>query len=103
VFDQLDTKTLGIGKGECHWLSGQINVVRHQLHIKGSWNEARLNISKLKQLDLTQIDKWLINPNLQLQSTKFEKGKIEDWLPKIQRNFYMFEEKDTTEPSKILV
>jgi hypothetical protein len=103
VFDQLDTKTLGIGKGDCPGLLGQINVVRHQLHIKERWNETQLEISQLKQLDITQMDKWLIKPNLQLQSTKFEKGKIEDRLPKIQRKLYVFEAKDTTEPSRILV
>jgi hypothetical protein len=42
VFDQLDTKTLGIGKGDCPGLLGQINVVRHQLHIKERWNESQL-------------------------------------------------------------
>jgi len=74
---------LGIGKGDCPGLLGHINVVRHQLHIKESWNESQLEISQLKQLDITQIDKWLINLNLQLQTTKFEKEKIEDRLPQI--------------------
>jgi hypothetical protein len=64
VFDQLDTKTLGIGKADCPGLLGQINVVRHQLHIKESWNEVHLEISQLKQLGIAQIDKWLINMNL---------------------------------------
>jgi len=51
--------------------------------IKESWNESQLEISQLKQLDITQIGKWLINLNLQLQTTKFEKEKIEDRLPHI--------------------
>jgi hypothetical protein len=63
VFDQLDTKTLGISKGDCPGLLGQINVVRHQMHIKERWNETQLEISQLKQLDITQMDKWLIKPN----------------------------------------
>jgi hypothetical protein len=49
------------------------------------------------------MDRWLIKPNLQLQTTKFDKGKIEDRLPKIQRKLYVFESKDTSEPSKISV
>jgi hypothetical protein len=48
VFDQQDTKTLGIGKGDCPGLLGRINVVRHQMHIKESWNELQLNTSQLK-------------------------------------------------------
>ena len=47
VFDQLDTKTPGIGKGDCPRLFGQINVVRHQLHIKESLNEVQLEILQL--------------------------------------------------------
>jgi hypothetical protein len=103
AFNRLDTKTLGIGKGDCPRLLGQINVVRHQMHIKEGWDEAHLEISQLKQLDITQIDKWLIKPNLRLQWMKCEKEKIEDRLSKIQRKMYVFEAKDAIETSIILV
>jgi hypothetical protein len=48
VFYQLDTKIVGIGKSDCPGILGQINVVRHQLHIKERWNESLLEISQLK-------------------------------------------------------
>jgi len=96
-------KHTDIGQGDCPGILGKINVVRHQLHIKERWNEAQLNISQLKQLYITLMDKWLINPNLQLQPTQFGKEKIEDKLPQIQRNLYVFEAKNTLEPSIILM
>jgi hypothetical protein len=49
------------------------------------------------------MDKWLVKPNLQLQSVKFEDKRIEDRLPKIHRKLYLFEAKDASEPSQRLV
>jgi hypothetical protein len=102
TFDALDKKSLGIGKGDCPGLLGQINVIRHQLNIKESLNEAQIEISQLIQVNVAQMDKWLVKPNLQLQSVKFEDKRIEDRLPKIQRKLYLFEAKDVSEPSQRL-
>jgi hypothetical protein len=49
------------------------------------------------------MDRWLVKPNLQLQSINFEDKRIEDRLSKLQRKMYLFEAKDVTEPSRILV
>jgi hypothetical protein len=103
AFDLLDKKSLGIGKKDCSGLLGQINVIKHQLNIKESLNETQIEISQLKQLDIAQMDKWLVKTNLQLQSIKFEDRRIEDRLSKIQRKLYVFEAKDMTEPCKISV
>jgi DUF4097 and DUF4098 domain-containing protein YvlB len=48
AFDLLDKKSLGIGKDDCSGVLGQINVVKHQLDIKESLNEAQIEISQLK-------------------------------------------------------
>jgi hypothetical protein len=47
TFDALDKKSLGIGKGDCPRLLGQINVIRNQLNIKEILNEAQIKISQL--------------------------------------------------------
>jgi hypothetical protein len=49
------------------------------------------------------MDRWLVKPNLKLQSINFEDKRIEDRLSKLQRKLYLFEAKDVTEPSRILV
>jgi hypothetical protein len=90
TFDLLDKKSLGIGKDDCVGVLGQINVIKHQLNIKESLNEAQIEISQLIQVDIAQMDRWLVKPNLQLQSIKFEDRRIEDRLPKIQRKLYLF-------------
>jgi hypothetical protein len=44
-----------------------------------------------------------VKPNLKFQSIKFVGKGIEDWLPKIQRKFYLFEAKDFPEPPRNFV
>jgi hypothetical protein len=102
-FDLLDKKLLDIGKGDCPGLLEQINVTRHQLNLKENLNETQIEISQLKQVDVTLMDRWLMKPNLQLQLVKFEDKRFEEKLPKIQRKLYLFESKDMIEPSKSLV
>jgi hypothetical protein len=87
TFDLLDKGSLGIGKDNCPGLLGQINIVRHQLKLKENLNEIQIEISQLKEIDVTQIDRWLVKPNLNLQSVKFADKGIEDRFPKFRGNF----------------
>jgi hypothetical protein len=103
AFDFLDKGSLGIGKDNCPGILRQINIVRHQLNLKENLNEIQIEISQLKEIDVTQIDRWLVKPNLKLQSVKFADKGIEDRSPKIQRKLYLFEEKDIPEPPRFFV
>ena len=83
TFNLLGKGSLGIGKDDCPGLLGQTNIVRHQLKLKENLNEIQIEISQLKEIDVTQIDRWMVKPNLKLQSAKFFDKVIEDRLPKI--------------------
>ena len=63
-FDLLDKKLLDIGKGDFPGLLGQINVIRHQLNLKESLNKAHIEILQLIQVNVAQMEKWLVKPNL---------------------------------------
>jgi hypothetical protein len=78
IFDLLDKGSLGIGRDNCTGLLGQINIIRHQLNFKESLNEIQMEISQLKEIDVTLIDRWLVKPNLKLQSIKFVDKGFED-------------------------
>jgi len=54
-------------------------------------------------MDVTLIDRWLVKPNLKLQSINFTGKGIEDRLPETQRKFYLFEAKDLPEPPRNFV
>jgi len=73
------------------------------LNFKERLNEIQMEIPQLKEIDVTLIDRWLVKPNLKLQSIKFSDEGIEDWLPKIQRKFYLFKAKDLPEPPRIFM
>jgi hypothetical protein len=99
----LNKESLGIGKDDCYEILGQINIVKHQLDIKESLKEALIEISQLKQVDISQLDRWLVKTNLQLQSMTYEDKRIEDSFPQLHKKLYHFEAKDVAEPSILLV
>ena len=65
--------------------------------------EARAEILQLKQVDLTLMNKWIVNPSLRLQCLSLEYRRVEDKLPHIERKFYTIEANDTIEPSRLVV
>jgi hypothetical protein len=64
-------------------------------------SEIQIEISQLREMDVTLIDRFLVEPNLKLQSIKFADKGVEDRLSKIKIKVYLFEEKDLLEPRKI--
>jgi hypothetical protein len=75
-------------------LLGEINIVKNQLRFKEDLEEIQVEIPQIKVINLTQIDKWILMPNLKLQTIKFTRKIIEDCLPELQRQFFLFEAKD---------
>jgi len=65
--------------------------------------EARATILQLKQIDSVQINKWIVNPSLRIESIYLEARRMEDRLPHIEKKLYTFEANDTTEPSRLVV
>jgi hypothetical protein len=97
-FDLLDKRSLNIGKINCTRLLGHINIVRHQLNFRENLSEIQIEISHLREMGVTVIDRLLVDPNLKLQSINFADKGVEDHLSKIQRKVYLFEAKDLPEP-----
>jgi hypothetical protein len=103
TFYALDKKSLYMGRYNISEALGQIDMEKNQSDFKASMEEDRAKILQLKQLDLTLMNKWIVNPILRLQSLSVEAMRVEDKLPHIERNFYTFEANDTTEPSRLVV
>ena len=82
---------------------GQIDIeMNHQNSIK-SKEETLASIQKTSQVDLLKINKWLVNPSLQLQSTTREVKRIQGWLPQVEMKLFTFEVNETIEPSRFIV
>jgi hypothetical protein len=99
----LDNESLGMEVDSISEALGKIDIAKHQLTSKTSMEEARAEIQQLKQVDLTQINKWIVNPSLRLQSITLEARRMEDRLPHIENKLYTFEANNTTEPSRLVV
>ena len=75
---------------------GKIDIAKNQLNSKAIIEESWTTIRQLKQIDLIQINKWIVNPSLQLQATSLEARRIQDKLPHIEKKLYIFEANETT-------
>jgi len=99
----LSKESLDLKKDDGSEILGQINMVKHQIDVKENLEVTQDEISQLKQVDIAQIYRWLVKPNLQLQSMISEDKRIEDRLPQLQKKLYLFEAKDVTKTSRLVV
>ena len=103
IFHSLDKDSLGLRKDSISELLGQVDIAKHQPNIKTNMEEAQAEILQLKQVDITQINRWLVKPSLQLQSIASEDRRMENRLPQLENKLYDFEENEFTEPSRLVV
>jgi hypothetical protein len=82
---------------------GQIDIAKNQYNSRTSKEEALTTIQKMNQIDLLQINKWIVNPSLQLQVTSQGAKRIQEKLPQVERKLYTFEVNEATEPSRLVV
>jgi len=47
---------------------GKINIEKHLIDIKENVEKEQAEIFQIGQVDMVQVDKWLVQPNLQLRS-----------------------------------
>ena len=91
IFDLLEKTSLNIGKNDCPGLLGEINIVKHQLKFKEDLKEIQTEISQIRIINVTQINKWMVRPNLKLQAIEFTGKIVEDRLPGLKKKFFLFQ------------
>jgi hypothetical protein len=69
AFQTLDKDSLGLEKDNISKVLRKVDIAKNQLDFRTNMEEARTKILQLKQIDITQIHKWIVSPSLQLQST----------------------------------
>jgi membrane-bound ClpP family serine protease len=74
----LDKGLLEVERDSISKALGQIDIAKNQINSKTSIEEDRMTIQQLKKIDLIQINKWIVNPSLQLQAISLEARKIQD-------------------------
>jgi hypothetical protein len=99
----LDKYSLDVEGDSISEALGKIDIAKNQLNSKISMEEARTTIQQLKQIDLIQINKWIVNLSLQLQDISLEAREMQDKLPRIENNLYTFKAKDITKHFRLVV
>jgi hypothetical protein len=65
--------------------------------------EMKIEIPKIKLINITEINKWMVTPNLKLQTIKFTEKMIENHLPELQKIFFLFEANEIPDAPRTFV
>jgi hypothetical protein len=87
IFDLFERDSLNIGTDGCSGLLGEVNIAKHQLRFREELEEKKAEISNIKLINITEINKWMVTSNLKLKTVKFTERMIESRLPELQRDF----------------
>jgi hypothetical protein len=81
----------------------EINIDCHQLKIREEFEEKKTEISNVKAVNMSEIEKWMIGPSSKLERIKSTEKAIVNQLPGLQRNFFSLEANEVPEVPKALV
>jgi len=82
---------------------GQIDITKNQHNSRTSKEEAKTTIQQMNQIDLIQINKWIVNPSFRLEVTYLGANKLQEMLPQVEKKLYIFEANEIAEPSGLVV
>jgi hypothetical protein len=57
----------------------------------------------MNQIDLIQINKWIVIPSMQLQATSLGANKTQERFPHLEKKLYIFVANEEIEPSGLVV
>jgi hypothetical protein len=103
IFDSIEKDSVQIGTDGFSESLGEININRHQLKIKEELEEKKAEISNIKAVNISEIEKWMMASSSKLEKVKFTEKTIGNQLPGLQRSFFSFEANEVPEAPKVLV
>jgi hypothetical protein len=103
IFNLFEKDSLNIETDSCSGLLGEVNIARYQLKSREELEEKKAEISNIRLVNITEINKWMVNSSLKLKTMKFTESMIESRLPELQRRFFSFEANEIPEAPRILV
>jgi hypothetical protein len=103
IFDLLERASLNIETDDCSELLGEINISKHQLRFKEELEEMKIEILKIKLINIIEINKWMVMPNLKLKTIKFTEKMIENRFPELQKIFFLFEANEMPDAPRTFV
>jgi hypothetical protein len=89
IFDLFEKDSLNIGTVDCSGLLGEVNIVKHQLRFREELNEKKVEISNIKLIKITEINKWMVTSSLKLKTVKFTESMIESRVIRITEEIFL--------------
>jgi hypothetical protein len=102
TFGLINKKLLDLDKESSAGTLGKINIAKHLLDIKENGEKGKLELSQVSQVNIAQVDKWLIRPSFQFWSIITEDRQVGKILPQLAKDCYTFEVNSQAKPSKLI-
>jgi hypothetical protein len=102
TFGLINKNLLDLDKESSAGTLEKIGIAKHLLDIKANVEKEQVELSQMSQVDIAQVDKWLIKPSVRLWSIITEDRQVEKILPQLAKNCYTFEPNYQAEPSKLI-
>jgi hypothetical protein len=103
IFDSIEKDSIQDGNNGLSQPLGEINIDCHQLKIREELEEKKVEISNVKAVNISEIEKWMIGPSSKLERIKSTEKAIVNQLPGLQRSFFSLEANEVPEVPKALV
>ena len=81
TFGLINKNLLDLDKESSVGTLGKINIAKHLFDIKENGEKGQIELSQVSQVNISQVDKWLIIPSLQLWSIITEDQQVGKRLP----------------------
>jgi hypothetical protein len=103
IFDSIEKDSIQDENNGLSQPLGEINIDCHQLKIREELEEKKMEISNVKAVNISEIEKWMIGPSSKLERIKSTEKAIVNQLPGLQRSFFSLEANEVPEVPKALV
>ena len=103
IFNVIEKDSEQIGTDDFSELLGEIDINRYQLKKKEELEEKKVEISNIKAVNISKIEKWMMASSSKLEKIKSTEKTIATQLPGIQKSFFSFEANEVPEAPKALV
>jgi hypothetical protein len=102
AFGSIDGDLLGIDSESNVETLNQMNIAKFSLDINEKEERDSAEISQVTLADIVQIDKWIIKPSVRLCTIDTLDRQMEERLPQLVRDCYIFEANCQAEPSRLI-
>jgi len=90
AFSSIDGNLLGIDSESNAETLSQMNMEKLSLDINEKEERDLVEVSQVTLTDIVQIDKWIIKPSVQLCAIDTLDRQMEERLPQLVRDCYIF-------------